>query len=464
MIEALMRSLMAMMVTAAFVVAAPVAQAETLGDALIAAYKNSNLLDQNRALLKAADEDVAVAVGTLQPVVNFTINSGFTRSPGRSVFGSPTGEQVNSLSTTFTLSAEMTLIDFGRNRLAIEVAKESVLATREALVNIEQDVLLDAVTAYVNVRLATEIVDLRKNNLRLITQELRAAQDRFEVGEITRTDVSLAEARLAGSRSNLAAAEGDLLVAREAYKAATGAYPGNLQAVPPSPKTARTQEEATEIALRTHPRIRQSQREVAIAGLNVARAKAAMEPTLTAQGAIRMDDQGNETDTLSLELNQTLYAGGRLSAALRQNLAREEANRAALLQNGVLVGQAVGNAWSNLLVTSASIEATQRQIVAQQAAFDGVREEATLGARTTLDVLDAEQDLLDARAAKLQAEAQRYVGVYSLLSAMGLLTAEHLDLGIVTYDPAAYYNVVKDAPVHSNQGAALDRILKRLGE
>jgi outer membrane protein len=458
-----MRSLTAMMVTAAWVVAAPVAQAETLGDALIAAYKNSNLLDQNRALLKAADEDVAIAVGTLQPVVNFTIASNFSRSPGRSVFGGPTGEQVNSLSTTFTLSAEMTLIDFGRNRLAIEVAKESVLATREALVNVEQDVLLDAVTAYVNVRLATEIVDLRQSNLRLITQELRAAQDRFDVGEITRTDVSLAEARLAGSRSNLAAAEGDLLVARESYKATTGAYPGNLQPLPPTPKTARSQDEATEIALRTHPRIRQSQREVVISGLNVARAKAAMEPTLTAQGAIRMDDQGNETDTFGLELNQTLYAGGRLSAALRQNLAREEANRAALLQNGVLVGQAVGNAWSNLLVTSASIEASSRQIAAQQAAFDGVREEATLGARTTLDVLDAEQDLLDARAAKLQAEAQRYVGVYSLLSSMGLLTADHLNLGIVTYDPAAYYNVVKDAPVHSNQGAALDRILKKLG-
>ena len=255
-----------------------------------------------------------------------------------------------------------------------------------------------------------------------------------------------------------------MLQSRESYKAATGAYPGNLQPLPKTPKTARTQDEATEIALRTHPRIRQSQREVAISGLNVARAKAAMEPTLSANAAIRLDDAGNETDTFGLSLNQTLYAGGRLSAALRQNLAREEATRAALLQNGVLVSQAVGNAWSNLLVTSASIEASQRQIVAAQTAFDGVREEATLGARTTLDVLDAEQELLDAKAAKLRAEAQRYVGVYSLLSAMGLLTVDHLQLGIVTYDPAAYYNVVKDAPVHSNQGAALDRILKRLGD
>jgi outer membrane protein len=457
-----MRSLMAMMVTAAFVVAAPVAQAETLGDALIAAYRNSNLLDQNRALLRAADEDVADAVGTLQPVVNFIVQSEWQYSQREfngEVFSS------DSFSTSFRLSAEMTLIDFGRNRLAIEVAKETVLATREALVNIEQEVLLDAVTAFVNVRLATEIVDLRQNNLRLITQELRAAQDRFEVGEITRTDVSLAEARLAESRASLAAAEGDLLVARESYKAATGAYPGNLQALPPTPRTARTQEEATEIALRTHPRIRQSQREVVISGLNIARAKAEMEPRLSAEASIGLDETlKNENGGITLQLGQTLYAGGRLAAALRQSIANEEANRAVLLQNGVLVAQAVGNAWSNLLVTSASIEANERQIVAAQAAFDGVREEATLGARTTLDVLDAEQDLLDARAAKLQAEAQRYVGVYSLLSSMGLLTVEHLDLGIVTYDPAAYYNVVKDAPVHSNQGAALDRILKRLGD
>jgi outer membrane protein len=459
----MIRRLAAAFAVAASVLVAPVAQAETLADALIAAYRNSNLLDQNRALLRAADEDVAIAVGTLQPVINFAIDSTWTKRPGQGFFG-PTGEQVDSLSTTATLSAEMTLVDFGRSRLAIEAAKETVLATREALVSIEQEVLLDAVTAYVNVRLATEVVDLRQSNVRVITQQLRAAQDRFDVGEITRTDVALAEARLASSRSALAAAEGDLMVAREAYKASTGDYPGNLQPVPPTPATVRTLEEAVAIGLQTHPRIRQSQREVAISALNVERAKAAMEPTLTARGTIQLDlDTGDEAESLGLNLNQTLYAGGRLSAALRQNMAREEASRAALLQNGVLVEQAVGNAWSNILVTSASITANDRQIAAAQQAFEGTRDEATLGARTTLDVLDAEQDLLDARQAKLQAEAQRYVGVYQLLSAMGLLTVEHLQLGIPTYDPAQYYNLVKDAPVHTAQGAALDRIINSLG-
>jgi hypothetical protein len=134
----------------------------------------------------------------------------------------------------------------------------------------------------------------------------------------------------------------------------------------------------------------------------------------------------------------------------------------ALKQRGVEVAEDVGTVWSNLDVADASIDATEQQIAAAQIAFDGVREEASLGARTTLDVLDAEQDLLDARASRLSAEAQRYVGIYQLLASMGLLTVDHLGLGIPTYDPAAYYNAVRRAPT-SIQGKKLERILKSAG-
>ena len=175
-----------------------------------------------------------------------------------------------------------------------------------------------------------------------------------------------------------------------------------------------------------------------------------------------MTDTGLGTQTLGLVLNQTLYSGGRRAALLRKAIAQDEAARSGLLLTGVQIEQAVGNAWSAIVVTTASIEANNRQIAAAQEAFNGIREEATLGSRTTLDVLDAEQELLDARAAKLQSEAQRYVGVYRLLSSMGLLTADHLGLGVPTYDPAAYYNAVKDAPLHSAQGEALDRILGKI--
>ena len=450
-----------MVVAAAGVLAAPMAGAETLTDALIAAYRNSNLLDQNRAVLRAADEDVALAVSSLRPVVAFTGQAGWRREEIKS--GSVRAV-TEGLSSSLTLSAELTLLDFGRNRLGIEIAKESVLATRKALIDLEQQVLLGAVSAYVDVRLAQEVVALRQSNLRLITQELRAAEARFDVGETTRTDVAIAQARLAASRSALAGAEGSLMIARESYKAATGAYPGNLSPVPKLPALPRTLEEAQSVARNTHPLILQAQHLVTIADLQVELAKASTKPTLGAGASVGIDQDGLGTQTFGLTLNQTIYAGGRLSSLLRQALAGKDRSRAALQQTAVGVLQNVGVAWANLAVSAASIQASDEQIRAAQTAFDGVREEAAAGARTTLDVLDAEQELLDARNARLQAEAQRYVGVYQVLSTMGLLTVDHLQLGIATYDPEAYFDAVKTAPSHSVQGKKLDRILEKIGD
>jgi outer membrane protein len=454
--------MVATLAVVAMALCAPLAaRAETLTDALIDAYRNSNLLEQNRAVLRAADEDVAIAVSTLRPVIDFVAQGGyggFDVSAGNSVVFT------EQLAGSLALSLRMTVYDFGRTQLAIEATKEAVLATREALIGVEQNVLLAAVSAFVDVRLSEELVQLSENNLRVIGEELRAAQDRFEVGEITRTDVAQAEARLAQSRSNLVAAQGDLAVAREAYRAATGHYPGRLTAPPPPPVTARSLEAAREVGLQTHPSIRQAQRQVNAAELNVARARAEMSPNIGLQAQAEEDNEGLNTYQFGFELSQTLYAGGRLAALLRQSMAQRDQSRAALLQQGVIIGEAVGNAWALLEVASVRIEATQQQIDAAQVAFEGVREEATLGARTTLDVLNAEQDLLDARAERLRAEAQRYVGVYQLMAAMGLLTVEHLKLGIPVYDPAAYYNAVRGAPSHSAQGKRLDRILKTIGK
>lgn len=434
-----------------------VASAETLADALAAAYKNSKLLDQNEALLRAADEDVAQAVARLRPVLNFVAEAQNTDLDPDS--------GADEFTTTLTLAMQWTLLDFGRNRLGVEIAKESVLATREALKDLEANVLLSAVSAYVDVRLQAEIVSLRQSNVRLITQELQAAQDRFDVGEVTRTDVAIAEARLAAARSGLAAAEGDFKVARERYKAVVGSYPGNLAGLPPLPKTARSVDEARMIALRGHPDILQAQRQVTVARLGVEATKAEMRPTVTLEGGISETvDSSTRRDSLGVTFNQTLYAGGALHSAHRAALAQKEAAEAALLQTTITVGENVGNAWTALEVAAASIQAGTLQVQAAQTAFDGVREEATLGARTTLDVLNAEQELLDARNTKLQAEAQRYVGVYSLLSAMGLLSVEHLNLGVPTYDPALYYNAVKNAPITSPQGKKLQRILDKIGD
>ena len=450
-----------LVLTASLIVGAVLpARAETLADALIAAYRNSNLLEQNEAILRAADEDVAQAVASLRPVVAFIADGQYGYS--QTLLDSGITVSNEGLFANYSVTAQMTLFDFGRTQLAIEAAKETVLATREALIAIEQQVLLAAVSAFVDVRLQQEIVSLRENNVRVIAEQLRAAQDRFDVGEVTRTDVAQAEARLAEAEANLVVAQGDLAIARENYRAATGNYPGVLSAPPAPPRTAATLDAARSVALRTHPSIRQAQREVQAAELNVARARANMKPTISAQAQLSVDQDNLQENGVGINFNQTIYSGGALSSALRQAMANRDASFAGLKQRGVEVAEAVGIVWSNLDVADASIAATEQQISAAQIAFDGVREEASLGARTTLDVLDAEQDLLDARAARLSALAQRYIGIYQLLATMGLLTVDHLALGIPTYDPAAYYNAVRRAPT-SIQGRKLDRIMKSIG-
>ena len=444
----------ALAVAASLVLPLPAA-AQSLGEALAAAYRNSNLLEQNRAVLRAADEGVAQAVAALRPVVNFV-----ARAEARH----PLQQGANRLAASLGLSADLTLYDFGRNQMAVDVARENVLATRQALVNLEQRVLLAAVAAFMDVRSTAEVVELRNANVRLITQQLRAARDRFELGEITRTDVAIAEARLAGARSNLAAAEGDLAAARAAYRAAVGAAPGALRAPPALPRLPRSLNEATATARETHPRIRQAQHEVTAAELNLARAAAARQGRIRTGAQAGINDRGQESLSLSLSYERPLYTGGQLSSLERQAAASRDAQRAALHQTAVEVVQEVERAWSDLAVSAARIEASERQIAAAQTAYDGVRQEAELGARTTLDVLNAEQELLDARSARVGAEAGRTVAVYRLLAAMGLLTVEHLNLGIPTYDPDAYFNAVRNAPLNrSVQGDRLDRVLRSIG-
>jgi outer membrane protein len=220
-------------------------------------------------------------------------------------------------------------------------------------------------------------------------------------------------------------------------------------------------------ALNSHPELAQRKREVTVADLSVAAAQANFRPKIAGTASLNTTPDDNEkrvdTATLGLSFRQTIYAGGAISSAYRQSVARRDAARASLAQGAISVSEGVGNAWANVEVANASISAGDLQIQAAETAFEGVREEASLGARTTLDVLDAEQNLLDARATRATAVAQRYVGVYNLLASMGLLSVEHLKLGVPTYDPSVYYNEVKSAPVTSPQGKALDRILGKVG-
>lgn len=438
------------------------AHAESLADAMVSAYRTSPLLDQNRAVLRAADEDTAAAIAALRPVLQWVAQYTYQNIDG-----------VDLNSSSVALQAQVTLFDWGRNAIAIDIAKESVLATRQALVGVEQDVLLGAVRAYLEVRRASEQIELQQNSVRVIGEEQRAATDRFEVGEITQTDVAQADAALAAARAGLASAEGNLAIAREAYRAATGHMPNRLDPPPPTPSLPASLEAARSIGQRTHPSIRQAQRQTAAAELGVQAAAAERNPTLTGTASVASqrskspltrDSSTSDVAQVQLQMSQTIYSGGRLPSAHRRAMANRDQARAGLVNTARLVDQAVGQSWAQIDVARALIRSIDEQIAAADQAYEGVREEATLGARTTLDVLDAEQSLLSARADKISAEANLQLAHYQLLAAMGLLTVENLKLGIPTYDPSAYYNAVQDAPFTSRQGKSLDRVLRAIGQ
>lgn len=449
------RARIAVLAFAGFVASSSVAWSETLADALAYGYEHSGLLEQNRALLRAADEDVAQAYGLLLPVVTWSgdVTATFPRVSGNDL-----------ISANLTVNAELLLYDGGATRLAVEAQKETVLATRQSLLSVEQDVLFRIVEAYLNLRRSMEFVALRQNNVRLITQELRAARDRFEVGDVTRTDVSLAEARLAAARSQLAADEGTLAQAVAEYRAAVGRAPGNV--VPAAPARAPwSLVQAQDLAVRTHPAIRESQHTAAATDLNVARAEALMRPTVDLVARLGLDNDGNRAGQVGINASGPIYQGGRLSSQVRQFMARRDAARAGLHLTVDAVRQNVTIAYTSIEVARASRDASERQVRASTVAFNGVREEATLGQRTTLDVLNAEQELLLARANLISAQIDETIASYRLLAAIGLLTAEHLGLNVRVYDPAAYYNLVRTAPAAtSEQGRALERVLEAIGD
>ncbi|WP_407492362.1 TolC family outer membrane protein [Pseudooceanicola sp. MF1-13] len=462
-------TLAALAVTAGTALTPVRASAETLADALASAYEHSGLLDQNRALLRAADEGVAQAMAALRPIVTWSANLNNQLATSASAGTGFTEVSSNSSTASLNLTAQLVVYDGGQNALGVEIAKETVLATREALLALEQQVLQRAAIAYLNVRRTSEFVALRQSNMRLLTQELRAARDRFEVGEVTRTDVSLAEARLAAAKSGLAAAQGDLARAQLEYLAAVGRKPGRLSPAGGLGHLPNSLEAASNKALRQHPSMDRARRLVTISELRVRLADAALSPTVSITGSIGLSDTlgtgaHSRSASVGLGAQQTIYAGGRLSSLQRQAMQNRDADRANLHVVSHDIRQNVGNALATLQVARSSIEASQQQVRAAQVAFRGVREEATLGARTTLDVLNAEQELLDARANLISAQVDEIAAGYTLLAAMGELTAQKLRLKVRIYDPAGYYNMVKDAPAgRSEQGQKLDRVLRKIG-
>jgi outer membrane protein len=429
--------------------------ATTLTDALIQAYQTNPALRVGRSGLRATDEAVRQAKGTIAPTItgNLSVDRNGTRNPGSF-----------TQSDSASISMQIPIYAGGTGILGIEQSRYNVLAGRQSLIATEQSVLLNAVTAYMDVRRDQRNVEIAKNSVRVLTEEVRAARERFEVGEVTRTDVAQAESRLAASQSILQTNRAAQKRSIDAYIATIGSKPVNLRTPPATPKLPKSARAAETIAVAKHPSILQQQFIVSAAETAVEIAKRNKLPVasanITAQRGTNLTlNKLQNSGSVGLDINQTIYQGGRLNSLQRQALARLEQEQANLQLAGVQVRQNVNSTYATWIASKASIQARQKQVRAAQIAFDGASEEAKLGARTTLDVLNSEQDLLQARSDLLTAIRDEYVNAYGVLSAMGLLTVDHLNLGIPSYNPDVNYTSVNGT---KKFGAKRQKLFDRL--
>ncbi|MCF6273889.1 MAG: TolC family outer membrane protein [Rhodobacteraceae bacterium] len=434
------------------------AGADSLTDAMRLAYETNPTLILNRAALRATDESVAMARAGRRPQL---ILQG-TASAGNSPAFSGTSIYASSIS----LNASLTLFDGGRSIMAVEAAKTAVLAARASLKNIEQSVMLSAAQSFMTVRRDEQIVGLARNNVEVLQQQVKAAEDRFAVGAVTRTDVSQTKARLAAAQAVLAANRGALAISSEGYLAVVGVAPVNLSPPPHLPSLPRSQAEAEEVALRLHPLMQASHLSEKVALIDLRRAENARLPKIGATASVMLRDDGifpaQESSSVGINISQPIYTGGALSSAVRQAGTILERRMAETSNTRVQVRQQTAAAWFQLRIARASIVATRLQIEAAQFAFEGITEEAKLGARTVLDTLNAKQEVLTAQNSLISALHDERIAAYGLLAAMGLLTPENLDLGIELYDPSENFNRVQNAPISTFEaGKVLDNIADR---
>lgn len=442
------------------------AGADTLADAFVKAYQTSPTLDAGRAALRGLDERVPQARAARRPQTQ--IGAAGNMSGGLEELESRTYD------ARAVLNGTLMLFDSGSTKAALESARNSIAAGRADLKDIEQLVLFNAVQAYTDVRRDQEFVTLATNDVARLTETLGATRNRFDVGEVTRTDVSQSQARLAESRSQLAAARGQLAVSRAAYFAAVGSPADNLAPPPPPPAIPRTEEEATSIAMKRNPLIIAAQFDERVAVYDFDRAIAAKRPTISTNASVGVR-RGNsfaifggaetwETEPygeVGIEGSMPLYTGGRNDSLVREAQALLDQRRYQVQEAGRNVVEAVASSWSELDSARAAIVARREQAEAASIAAAGVAEEARLGARSTIEVLDADQDQLEAQAEVVRALRNEYVATYGLLRAMGLLTVEHLKLGISTYDPDENFERVRSGPIGGYDTGAVDRIRAR---
>lgn len=427
---------------------ASAAQAQSLNEVFSAAYNNNPTLLAARAALRATDEGVPQALSGWRPTVSLTGEYGRQRNEYDPSTTTQPSATLDPRTTSLTVSQP--LYRGGRTEAATDSAEALVLAGRQDLASTERRVLLDAVTAYMDVVQNQAVLDLNRNNEEVLRRQLDAVRERFRVGEITRTDVAQSESRLSRATADRIFSEGALVSSRAVLARIIGEMPRTLVSPPPLPQLPANEDEALAIAYDENPDLLGARfREVA-AKYDVRAVSGALLPTVSVNGSLSKADETTrsnletESAKIALQLTVPLYEGGQVYSQTRQRKQTHNQRRIQVEEQRRAVRQAVVQAWENLGTARSNITARRAQVDAARIALEGVQQEAEVGSRTVLDVLDQEQEYLDARVAEVRARRDEYVAGFTLVSSVGRLTARQLTLPVDYYDPEANYKRVRD--------------------
>jgi TolC family type I secretion outer membrane protein len=418
------------------------AGAETLQDALSATYESNPQLQSARALLRATDEQVPLALSGYRPNVEATASAGAARTE---TSGTRTGTTPRGVGVSLT----QPVYKGGRTSAGVDVAENQVLAQRATLMASEQSVLLDAVTAYLDTIKAKAVFDLNVNNEQVLTQQLKSSRDQFAVGQITRTDVSQAESRLARATADRVQAEGNLNTARSTYLRVIGHPAENLAEVEKLPPLPASKEELINKAIKENPSVIAANYLEVAARSSVDQAEGALLPEVNLTASATRDwesaNPGVRGDDARIigQMTIPLYKSGADYARIRSAKQTVSQRRQDSLDAIRRAQQSAVQAFENLAAARSTTTARIAQKDAADLALEGIRAESSVGTRTTLDVLNAEQELLDAEVGLVTARHAEAIATYQTLAAIGGLTAEGLGLSVTRYDPAAYYQQVR---------------------
>jgi outer membrane protein len=431
---------------------ATAASAESLPEALVKAYQTNPQLNAERARQRATDENVPQALAGYRPQIVASLSSGLQAV--RNLLPDNTVQSATLKPWVIGVTVTQTLFNGFKTASSVRVAELQVQSGREALRNVGQGVLLDAVTAYSNVLANQSLVEAQRTNVSFLQETLAITQRRLKAGDVTPTDTSQAEARLSRGQADLNAAEVNLAVSQATYSQVIGNPPGSLRAAEPVDRLLpRSRDDSTTLAFKQNPAVLAAGFDVDVASTSIRVAESSLMPTVTLQGSAShaVDDDPTlsvfRTDQASIvgQINAPIYDGGAAASQTRQAKELTAQSRLVLDQVRNQARTAALGAWVANEGAKIAVTASESEVRAATVALQGVQKEAQGGQRTTVDVLNSEADLIGAKARLIGAQRDRVIASYTLLSAVGRLDVKTLALNTPDYLPETHYHQVRDA-------------------